>query len=65
MDIKLETHTFHMSKDAFFYAYKTLTKDESYNVFLESGRGGRLSVAAWNPIAVAKSVDSDLHILWR
>lgn len=54
-----------MSKDAFFYAYKTLTKEESYNVFLESGRGGHLTVAAWNPIAVAKSVDSDLHIHWR
>lgn len=54
-----------MSKDAFFYAYKTLTKEEPYNVFLESGRGGRLSVAAWNPIAVAKSVDRDLHIHWR
>lgn len=65
MNIKLETHTFHMSREAFFYAYKTLTKEESYNVFLESGRGGHLSVAAWNPIAVAKSVENGLHIHWR
>ena len=54
MNIKLETHTFHMSKEAFFYAYKTLTKEQPYHVFLESGRGGHLSVAAWNPVAVAK-----------
>ena len=54
-----------MSKEAFFYAYKTLTKEQPYNVFLESGRGGHLSVAAWNPIAVAKSVENGLHIHWR
>lgn len=65
MDIKLETHAFHMSKESFFYAFKTLTKEQSYNVFLESGRGGHLSVAAWNPIAVAKSVENGLHIHWR
>lgn len=65
MNIKLETHAFHMSKEAFFYAYKTLAKNETYNVFLESGRGGSLSVAAWNPIAVTKSVENGLHIHWR
>ncbi|MFJ7828486.1 anthranilate synthase component I family protein [Psychrobacillus sp. NPDC096623] len=54
-----------MSKEAFFYAYKKLTKEELYNIFLESGRGGHLSVAAWNPIAVAKSVEDGLHIQWR
>ena len=53
-----------MSKEAFFYAYKTLTKEEAYNIFLESGRGGHLSVAAWNPIAVAKSVENGLQIHW-
>ncbi|MEK3979375.1 anthranilate synthase component I family protein [Psychrobacillus sp. FSL K6-2836] len=53
-----------MSKEAFFYAYKTLTKEEAYNIFLESGRGGHLSVAAWNPIAVTKSVENGLQIHW-
>ncbi|WP_277586885.1 anthranilate synthase component I family protein [Psychrobacillus antarcticus] len=53
-----------MSKEAFFYAFKTLTKEQSYNVFLESGRGGHLCVAAWNPIAVAKAVENGLHIHW-
>ena len=54
-----------MSKDAFFYGYKTLTKEETYNVFLESGRGGHLAISAWNPIAVAKSIENGLHIIWR
>ncbi|QUG43815.1 anthranilate synthase component I family protein [Psychrobacillus sp. INOP01] len=54
-----------MSKEAFFYAYKALTKKEPYNIFLESGRGGHLSVAAWNPIAVAKSIENGLQIHWR
>lgn len=65
MNIKLETHAFQLSKEAFFYAYKRLTKEESYSVFLESGRGGHLSVAAWNPIAMATSVEDGLHIHWR
>ncbi|MFF2755642.1 anthranilate synthase component I family protein [Psychrobacillus sp. NPDC058041] len=54
-----------MSKEAFFYAYKEITKEESHHLFLESGRGGHLCVAAWNPIAVTKSVDTGLHIKWR
>lgn len=54
-----------MTKEAFFYAYKMLTKEELYSVFLESGRGGHLSVAAWNPLAVTNSVENDLHIQWR
>ncbi|WP_342601270.1 anthranilate synthase component I family protein [Psychrobacillus sp. FSL H8-0483] len=54
-----------MSKEAFFYAYKEVTKEETHHMFLESGRGGHLSVAAWNPLAVAKSVEEGLHIQWR
>ena len=54
-----------MTKETFFYAYKTLTKEQPYNVFLESGRGGHLSVAAWNPIAIAKSVENGLQLHWR
>ena len=63
--LKLQTRTFNMSKEAFFYAYKEITKEESHHLFLESGRGGHLCVAAWNPIAVTKSVDTGLHIKWR
>ena len=65
MNSKLETRAFHLSKEAFFYAYKRLIKEQSYNVFLESGRGGHLSVAAWNPIAIAKSIENGLQIHWR
>jgi len=65
LNIKLETRAFHMTKETFFYAYKTLTKEQPYNVFLESGRGGHLSVAAWNPIAIAKSVENGLQLHWR
>lgn len=54
-----------MSKEAFFYAYKELTKEESHHLFFESGRGGRLSVAAWNPLVVTKSIETGLHIQWR
>ena len=56
MDLQLQTHAFQLSKEAFFYAYKEITKEESHHLFLESGRGGHLSVAAWNPLAVTKSV---------
>jgi para-aminobenzoate synthetase component 1 len=54
-----------MSKEDFFYAYKEITKEEPHHLFLESGRGGHLSVAAWNPFAVTKSVNTGLHINWR
>ncbi|WP_391118874.1 anthranilate synthase component I family protein [Psychrobacillus sp. L3] len=63
--LNLQTHTFNMAKEAFFYAYKEITKEESHHLFLESGRGGHLCVAAWNPIVVTKSVDTGLHIKWR
>lgn len=63
--LKLQTRTFNMSKETFFYAYKEITKEEPHHIFLESGRGGHLCVAAWNPIAVTKSVETGLHIKWR
>ncbi|WP_313894877.1 anthranilate synthase component I family protein [Psychrobacillus sp.] len=63
--LTLQTHTFNLSKEAFFYAYKEITKDQQHHLFLESGRGGHLSVAAWNPFAVTKSVGAGLHIQWR
>lgn len=54
-----------MSKEAFFYAYKEITETEQHHLFLESGRGGHLSVAAWNPLAITRSVEAGLHITWR
>ncbi|MFJ8066742.1 anthranilate synthase component I family protein [Psychrobacillus sp. NPDC096426] len=65
MDLQLQTHAFQLSKEAFFYAYKEITKEESHHLFFESGRGGHLSVAAWNPFAITKSNETGLHIEWR
>lgn len=63
--LKLQTHTFNMSKEEFFYGYKEVTKGMSHHLFLESGRGGQLCVAAWNPLAITQSVEAGLHITWR
>lgn len=65
MELQLQTHAFQLSKTAFFYGYKEITKDESHHLFFESGRGGHLSVAAWNPLAVTRSTETGLHIEWR
>lgn len=59
---KLETYTFSMTKDEFFYSYKEQTKEHECHVFLESGRGGRYSIAAWQPFATAFSKDAGLQI---
>ncbi len=61
----IQTYATQMSKDAFFYGYREVTAEMSYHVFLESGRGGHLSVAAWDPMAIAKAVEEGLHITWR
>nr|WP_093276586.1 anthranilate synthase component I family protein [Psychrobacillus sp. OK032] len=42
-----------------------MTKEESHHLFFESGRGGHISVAAWNPLAITKSIETGLHIKWR
>lgn len=54
-----------MTKDDFFYSYKKQTKNEAHHIFLESGRGGHQSVAAWNPLAVISSNEQGIHIKWR
>lgn len=59
---KLETYTFSMTKDEFFYSYKEQTNGQEKHVFLESGRGGRYSIAAWQPFATAFSQDDGLQI---
>lgn len=54
-----------MSKDGFFYSYKEQVKQETHHLFLESGRGGQQSIAAWNPLAIISSTDTGIHIQWR
>ncbi len=63
--VPLHTTSMTCSKDEFYDAYKELTKNESHHILLESGRGGHLCVAGWNPLAVVKSVHAGLHIEWR
>ncbi|MEG0381195.1 MAG: chorismate-binding protein, partial [Kurthia sp.] len=54
-----------MSKEGFFYSYKKQTQQEPYHLFLESGRGGMQSIAAWNPLAIVSSNEKGIHIKWR
>lgn len=61
----LSTKSVKMDADAFFYSYKMQTTDEKAHVFLESGRGGHYSIAAWQPLATAQSIEGGLLIEWR
>ncbi|MBD8038641.1 anthranilate synthase component I family protein [Solibacillus sp. A46] len=61
---QLEFHTFQMTKDEFFYSFQEQSMAEKQRVFLESGRGGHYSIAAWHPIAIAKSVEQGLELIW-
>ncbi|QPR70457.1 aminodeoxychorismate synthase, component I [Lysinibacillus macroides] len=54
-----------MDADSFFYSYKEQTKTQQAHIFLESGRGGHVTIAAWNPLATAYSVDEGLLVKWR
>ncbi|MDM5245872.1 MULTISPECIES: anthranilate synthase component I family protein [unclassified Lysinibacillus] len=54
-----------MDAESFFYSYKEQTETEKAHVFLESGRGGHFTIAAWNPLATAQSVENGLLINWR
>ncbi|MGE7989031.1 anthranilate synthase component I family protein [Lysinibacillus fusiformis] len=59
------TKTVEMDADSFFYSYKKQTETQDSHVFLESGRGGHFTIAAWNPLATAQSVEDGLLINWR
>ncbi|MFF5996822.1 anthranilate synthase component I family protein [Lysinibacillus sp. KU-BSD001] len=64
MGLNVESLSFSMTKDAFFYSFKEQTANETAYVFLESGRGGHHSIAAMHPFATTKSVEDGLHIQW-
>ncbi len=61
----LSTTSIKMDADAFYYSYKKQTQQEQAHVFLESGRGGHYSIAAWQPLATAQSIEGGLLINWR
>lgn len=46
----------------FFKQYQHLSKHEEYHAFLESGRGGRYSIAGLKPAAIVRGKDSVLNI---
>ncbi|HZG73009.1 MAG TPA: aminodeoxychorismate synthase component I [Chondromyces sp.] len=53
---------FPYEKHQFFSQYKYLTKNENHHVFLESGRGGKYSIAGISPMAVAQAQGEHLVI---
>ncbi|WP_414673976.1 anthranilate synthase component I family protein [Lysinibacillus sp. UBA5990] len=59
------TKTVEMDADSFFYSYKKQTETQDSHVFLESGRGGHFTIAAWNPLATVQSVEDGLLVNWR
>jgi para-aminobenzoate synthetase component I len=50
------------SKAAFFHAYETLTEEISHHILLESGRGGRYSIAGFNPVSIIDAKDNRVEI---
>ena len=61
----LSTVTFTMHADAFFYSFKQQTQHENSRVLLESGRGGHLTIAAWQPFVKVQSMEDGLQLTWR
>ncbi|KSU57845.1 aminobenzoate synthetase [[Bacillus] enclensis] len=55
-------HKTRTTKEQFFSAYEQLSRDQSHHVLLESGRGGRYSVAGLQPKAIAESSGDGLII---
>ncbi|MFK2826098.1 anthranilate synthase component I family protein [Bacillus sp. B190/17] len=61
-DRRVFYRTIPYNKEQFFHQYKWLTAAESHHVFLESGRGGRYSIAGLSPFAIISSNDEGIHV---
>ncbi|WP_226677521.1 aminodeoxychorismate synthase, component I [Rossellomorea aquimaris] len=55
-------HKNHSTKEQFFAAYEQLSQQETHHILLESGRGGRYSVAGLRPDVILQSVPEGLEI---
>ena len=55
-------HKNHSTKEQFFAAYEQLSQQETHHILLESGRGGRYSVAGLRPDVILQSVTEGLRI---
>jgi para-aminobenzoate synthetase component I len=51
------------SKSAFFHAYEMLTAEMSHHILLESGRGGKYSIAGFSPVSIINAKDDRVEIL--
>ncbi|MBB4826848.1 para-aminobenzoate synthetase component 1 [Sporosarcina luteola] len=67
MEIRqLDYETAMMTREAFFYAYKTLAGETEQHVLLESGRTGKLCIAGVNPLAILQATEGGpLEVTWR
>ncbi|MFD3448329.1 aminodeoxychorismate synthase, component I [Microbacteriaceae bacterium 4G12] len=50
-------------ENEFFVQYKFLSQNKPYHALLESGRGGRYSIAGLDPVAILKGSENQLHII--
>ncbi|TMU82973.1 aminodeoxychorismate synthase, component I [Bacillus sp. BHET2] len=55
-------HKNETTKESFFAAYEHLSQQQSHHILLESGRGGRYSVAGLEPKVLLQSVPEGLRI---
>lgn len=60
----IQTYSLQLTKDEFFYGFKEQTTNVVHAAFLESGRGGNYSIAAWNPKVIVKSVEQGIELKW-
>jgi para-aminobenzoate synthetase component I len=61
----IQTCSLQLTKDEFFYSFKEQTTNVVHAAFLESGRGGNYSIAAWNPKVIVKSVEQGIELKWN
>ncbi|CAN7602534.1 aminodeoxychorismate synthase, component I [Rossellomorea sp. LjRoot5] len=55
-------HKNHTTKEQFFAAYEQLSQHQTHHILLESGRGGRYSVAGLHPDVILQSIPEGLRI---
>ena len=60
----IQTLNLQLTKDEFFYSFKEQTTEIIHTALLESGRGGNYSIAAWNPMAIIRSIETGIEVKW-
>ena len=61
----IQIYSLQLTRDEFFYSFKEQTAKVEHAAFLESGRGGNYSIAAWNPKAIVKAVEQGIELKWN